>query len=285
MRPRIIHFLTDLFDSHYVNYFVPTASIIYITALSAVAWLFIHRCKSSGLPKNVARGAILVGILAAIVGARLFYLLQHFDNTLQHPELILRFSGGTASWGAYLGGVTAFLLYLRKAKTHRLNYLDVLGSVFGIGPFIGRWACFLNGCCYGTPTNLPWGIQFPQNSFAYNAHLREGLINSADTLSLSVHPVQIYGSILAIIIFFITSYFWKKYSKFPGLTFLFYWLIYGVLRFFNEFFRGDVPRYTDLHLTHSQIIIIFIISGACLGITYLFKVKRNGLNRTYNFKR
>ena len=274
MRPRIVNFLADVFNTNYVNYFVPTGSIIYVAVIITVAWLFIHRCRNIGLPKNIAFGAILVGILGAMVGARLFYLILHIETTFEHPHSILRFGGGTVSWGGYLGGFAAFLLYLRKEQKHRLEYLDILASVLGIGPFIGRWACFLNGCCYGTPTALPWGVRFPQNSFAYNSHLRQGSIDAQSILSLSVHPVQIYASILSIIIFFITSYYCRKYRKVQGATFLFYWIIYGTVRFFIEFLRGDGLRYTDLNLTLSQIIIILLLPISSLGIAYIFRTQK-----------
>ena len=279
MRPRIVNFLENLYEMPSINYFVPTGRILYIAALSAIVLFFIHRCKQTGLPGNIAWGAILFGILGAMVGARGFYLVQHLGYTLEHPESIWRLGGGTVSWGGYIGGLLCFLFYLRKEKALLLNYLDVLSSVLGLGPFIARWACFLNGCCYGRPTDFPWGVQFPQNSFAYNTHLKAGFIERHDFLSLSVHPVQIYSSVAGIFLFLITTYLWKRYREISGFTFLFYWLMYGIIRFVIEFFRGDGTRYTDFNLTFAQLIILIILPAVIAGFIYLFKGMKDTIKK------
>jgi phosphatidylglycerol:prolipoprotein diacylglycerol transferase len=154
---------------------------------------------------------------------------------------------------------------LHSRKEDTLRYLDVLASVLGLGPFLIRWACFLNGCCFGTPTGPAWGVCFPANSFAFRAQLGEGLLTTGDLKSLPVHPVQIYLSMLGLLLFVLSSLFWQKYAARRGATFLFYWLVYGACRFFLEFLRGDVPRYTVLGLTLSQFVILLVLGGVVVG--------------------
>lgn len=270
MRPRLNEFLLSTFDSPLILYLIPSGITIYFIVLSVTLWLFVRRCDKSGLNTLQAAIAALLAVIGGLAGARIYYLLHHYDYILLHIELIYKCGAGIASWGAYIGGLLILVLYLRIRKQDVLKYLDVLASVLGLGPFLIRWACFLNGCCYGTPTDLPWGVRFPLNSFAYRSHLEAGLISSGDVYSLPVHPVQIYLSLLGLFNFVIASLFWKKFGKYSGATFLFYWFIYGISRFLFEFLRGDVPRYTAFELTLSHIVILIIICAVLVGSWLLF---------------
>ena len=140
-----------------------------------------------------------------------------------------------------------------------------------LGKAIGRIGCLLNGCCYGTPTRSPWAVSYPSNSFAYRAHLEAGLVSSGDVRSLPVHPVQIYLALLALFDFVIASLFWKRFARYSGATFMFFWFIYGIGRFLLEFLRGDVPKYTAFELTLSQIVILIIICAVLAGSWVLFR--------------
>jgi phosphatidylglycerol:prolipoprotein diacylglycerol transferase len=282
MRPRIVTFLNELVGTELINYLVPTGLTIYVMTLVIVGWVFVKRCERLDSTKFHLLGICLFAIIGGLIGARLFYVLQHYDCYIENPLMVLNCSGGSASWGAYVGGLFGFLFYLVVAKLPILKYLDVLGSSLGLGPFIGRWACFLSGCCFGTLTTLPWGVQYPQYSSAYRKQIDMGIINEEATLSSSVHPVQIYASIAGLIIFFILSKIWNKYNKLPGVTFAAYWLIYGVLRFGIEFFRGDIPRFTSLQLSLSQIICLLLISFSTIGILYLL-FKYQNKERLPNF--
>jgi phosphatidylglycerol:prolipoprotein diacylglycerol transferase len=217
--------------------------------------------------------AALLAVIGGLVGARVYYLLHHYDYVRENTELMFKCGAGIASWGAYIGGLLVFVTYLFFKKMNVMKYLDTLTSVLGLGPFFIRWACFLNGCCYGTLTNLPWGVQYPQTSFAYRSQVATGLISTADKLSLSVHPVQLYLSFFGLILFVVTSVFWRKYHNHRGTAFLFYWILYGVFRFFFEFMRGDVPRYTNIQLTLSQLVILMMVAFAGIGGWILIKTR------------
>jgi phosphatidylglycerol:prolipoprotein diacylglycerol transferase len=249
------------FNTGIFHYIVPTGKIIYVAAILVVMWFFVRRCQSVNLSPYHALSACIYSIICGILGARLFYLILHLEKTINQPLKILNIGGGTVSWGAYLCGIMAFITYFYLKKLPVMPYLDAMFSVFGLGPFIGRWACFLNGCCFGTITSLPWGVQFPRPSSAFSLHLNSGLIEQTATLSLAIHPVQIYSSLASLTIFIMVSIFWNKYRKINGATFCFYLLLYCSVRFFIEFFRGDAQRFDFLNLTLSQIICILIVVG------------------------
>ena len=108
----------------------------------------------------------------------------------------------------------------------------------------------MNGCCYGRPTRLPWGIQFPPGNESYPAY---------------VHPTQIYDSLLNLTLYGFLAWLYRR-KKFDGQVFAVYLICYAVLRSFVEQFRGD---YTPAHywcgLTPAQLVSIgVILAGALL---------------------
>jgi len=280
MRPRINEFISSVLDSSTIFYLIPSGITIYFVAVSVATWLYLRRCNKSGLNSSQAAIAAMLAIIGGLAGARIYYLLHHYDYALRHREVIFRFGAGIASWGAYIGGLSLFVLYLRNRKQDVLRYLDILASVLGLGPFLLRWACFLNGCCYGTPTDLPWAVRYPVNSFAWRSHLEAGLVSSGDVYSLPVHPVQLYLSLLGLFCLVITSLFWKRFAGYRGATFLFYWFIYGISRFLFEFLRGDVPKYTPLEFTLSQMVIVVVVCAVCVGSWLLFRYQSGETSKT-----
>lgn len=271
MRPRLNEFLLDRFDSTAVLYLFPSSITIYFVAVAVITWLFLERCRRTGLDVRGAAVTALLAVAGGLAGARVYYLLHHFEYVTRHPEVIYKFGAGIASFGAYIGGLLPFVFYLHARKLDPLPYLDVLASVLGLGPFFIRWACFMNGCCYGTPTGLPWAVRYPVNSFAFRSHAGAGLIDAGGTYSLPVHPVQVYLSLFGLVVFVAASWFWKRYREHGGATFVFYWFVYGAGRFVLEFMRGDVPRYTPFGLTLSQIVILIVVGASSGGWWFLFR--------------
>jgi len=84
--------------------------------------------------------------------------------------------------------------------------------------------CFLNGCCYGAPTGLPWGVRFPALSPAGDLH--------------AVHPTQLYETAAALAM---CALLWRLYPRrrFAGQTACLFGLLYSTWRFANEFLRDD----------------------------------------------
>lgn len=206
-------------------------------------------------------------MIGGLIGARLFYVLLHFDRLLSNPAILFDVGGGTVSWGAYVGGGLSFWLYFVIRRQPVRLYADVLGSCLGLGPLIGRWSCFLNGCCFGKLSSVPWAITYPHGSYAFAAHVREGLIDPLASSSVSVHPLPIYLSLNGLVLFLIFSWLWKKNKMPAGVLFWLYWVIYGFTRFFLEFFRNvhDVQSVGLFSLPQFMTILLF-----CLAVIALF---------------
>ena len=264
MRPRVIDFLGSLLPPELVPYLVPTGTTLLLAAILTVFWVMSARARRVGLRPAAVAGASLTGVLCGLVGSRLFVLIQHLPRTLERPEAIFNLSGGSASWGGYSLGLLGFFLYLKFRREPLLAHADLLASALGLGPFIARWGCFMNGCCYGKVSTLPWAVRFPAQSFAQTAEIRAGLLPNDSALSLPLHPVQAYASVAGLILFLVVSRFWRTHHHRRGLTFAFYWLLYGAFRFVTELARGDVPRYGWLPATLSQQLSLGLVAGAAL---------------------
>jgi phosphatidylglycerol:prolipoprotein diacylglycerol transferase len=277
MRPRLTEYLNSIFHTDIFSYVVPDPAVVYAIMLGFGIIVLLKRSKSSGLDSHHASGIAIWGSVAALLGARIFYLVQNLSYTYHHPEILLELNGATVSFGVYLGGVVGIVSYGIFYRISLWKYLDAIASVLGIGPMVGRFACFLNGCDYGTLSNLPWAVQYPKGSFAFYDHLNNGLISSADILSLPVHPVQLYCVLKGIILFVLFSILWKKDLFKPGVLFFLFWMSYAVFRFIIEFFRGDENRgwIGDLSTGQFMSCLIFLGSIVFIAIKYKWKIKTN----------
>jgi len=238
---------------------IPTGTMMYVLAMLAVMYIYVKRCEQSGLSGYHALGTCIFAIIGGLAGARVFYLLETLPETITTPGVILNIFGGTTSWGVYIGGFTGFFLYLKRYRLKAPEYADVMGASLGLGPFIGRWSCFLHGCCYGTPAELPWAVRYPPSGPLFWHQVKLDLIPAQASLSLPVHPLPVYLSLSALAVFFLTSAVWKKYSYYPGITLLFYWFSYCSLRFIWEYFRGNTPRWGFMNWDLGQIVCIAVV--------------------------
>ena len=131
--------------------------------------LLIRRLsRRAGLAPEIITSAATYSLIIGVIGARIFFVAHHFD------QLRGNLLGAVAVWRGgleFLGGVVPaagfLLLYLRFHKQPVRRYLDIMAMGLMMGLAFGRIGCFLNGCGYGRPTDLPWGIRFPYGSFAY----------------------------------------------------------------------------------------------------------------------
>ena len=153
--------------------------------------------------------------VGSMIGALLFNtVLFGTDDTLKK---IFEFNVlGMSVLGGILGGFIGVEIF-KKIIGYKESTGDAFAIAIPIGHSIGRIGCLLTGCCYGTHTALPWGIQYPENSFPYLIHKHSNLIPDNAIASLAVHPIPIYeiisgaalafASILLIIPGFATDIF------------------------------------------------------------------------------
>jgi len=131
--------------------------------------------KISSNPQLITNLALYC-LIAGVVGARVFYVVHHFDQ-LQRPlvSMFAVWQGGLEFYGGVIFAIPVIVLYSRYYKLPIRRCLDIIAIALMLGLSFGRLGCFLNGCCFGKPTELPWAVRFPyecgivhpSNSFAY----------------------------------------------------------------------------------------------------------------------
>jgi phosphatidylglycerol:prolipoprotein diacylglycerol transferase len=271
VRPRIVDYLTELTHFEGIKYLIPTGLTIYLLTILTIFLVFFIRTQRVGLSEKHAIRAGVIAIVCGIIGVRIFSILENMIILGTKSSSWHSIGGSTTSWGAYIFAPLGFCLYLAYHRQPLLKYADILGATLGLGPFIGRWACFFNGCCYGKVTDLFWAVRYPNFSPAFNAQYHAGLVDLNSPLSLPVHPVQLYASLAGFIIFLIVSKIYFQYADKPGLTLVSYGFLYGIIRFFVEFFRDDVPRHTSLELTLGQFMCLILFTLSAGGLWLLQK--------------
>lgn len=194
-------------------------------------------------------------LVGAILGARVMYVTTYWNEEFAgrpFSEVFMVQHGGLVYYGGLIGASLACIIYALWKRLPLWRLADVLAPSIALGYFFGRWGCLMNGCCYGRPTDLPWGIQFPaQAGLPYPG---------------PVHPTQIYDSLLNLALYGFLAWLYR-HKKFDGQVFAVYLICYSLTRSFVEQFRGD---YTQVHyfagLTPAQLISIgtIIVGGILL---------------------
>ena len=206
-------------------------------------------------------------IFGGVVGARLSYVVLHWSDFSHNLLSIFNpfHSGqfGIAGLNLYggillaIGGSFAYALYKGH---HILDIFDYYAPTVGLGIGISRIGCFLNGCCFGTPTDLPWAVRFPDGSIPYSvfgpAH---------------IHPAQIYSSLYGFALFIILHFVLKK-RQFIGQVTAILFMSEAVARFLIEYVRYYEDAmwfdFMGLRPTYNQLVALgLFLTGIIIYLT------------------
>jgi phosphatidylglycerol:prolipoprotein diacylglycerol transferase len=236
--------------------------VLLAAAYLLALYFAVRRARAFGLDGDRVLDLGIYIIISALVGAKLLLLIVDFDYFRRQPAELWTLA---RSGGVFYGGlVLAFLVGLWYVRKHRLPVwptADAIAPGIALGHVVGRFGCLLAGCCYGTPTSLPWGVTFT-DAFAAS--------NVGTPLHVALHPTQMYeaGTEFAILAFLLlTERFWRHRA---GWTFWVYILLYGISRFLVEMFRGD-PRGMTMGFSTSQVISMVLVP---LSLLMLFLLAR-----------
>lgn len=206
---------------------------------------------------------ILVTLVAAVLGARGLYVVEHVDEFRQDWGGVLAlWQGGLTLYGGIVAGTVAGLLTARQAGLPMWIVADALTPSLALGTAFGRVGCFLNGCCYGRPTQLPWGVVFPPDSFA-------GL----EFGSMPVHPSQLYAALTGLVLFLLMWALRRRLAP-PGTLFWSFIALFAVIRIPLDFTRAyeiesRVLQLGGLAITESQLTSVALALFAALMIVRL----------------
>ena len=199
--------------------------------------------------KDLERSCLymLVALIAisGLIGARVFYVLGHLTAFSGHWSKA--FDINTVGLVYYGGLVFAFPVGIIAVKRMKLPVGTVAGAIGLAMPLslgIARVGCFLNGCCGGKPSGLPWAVTYPGTSTA-------------------VHPTQLYEAALDLALFFVLLLAGTRFLEGWDL-FLCSLAGYTVIRFFMEFFRFHVDSNAGLFFQLMSAALFIVCAGALM---------------------
>jgi phosphatidylglycerol:prolipoprotein diacylglycerol transferase len=274
MRPFIVDWLAR-HSPGILPALVPTTAAAYAAAIVALFLVFLRRSRQAGLSPDLALGGGLSAFAGGIIGARVFYLVVSGSLTRLEPGAWVSVAG-TASWGAYLGAAAGLFGFLRIKQASALPYFDVAASAVFLAIAIGRIGCFLNGDDFGRITNSPLAVRYPPGSYAYLTHVAAGLIDPGAAASLPTHPLQIYLSLGAVVLFLALSRVWRAYRYAPGVTVALFLMLDGLSRFWLEFLRDPAAGGSTGVLSVSQRMCVLSVA---LGTTLVVWCRRHERRR------
>lgn len=232
---------------------MPAFGFFLALAFVAAIQLGHHRALKKGYDPEVMGNFYVVLILSSMLGARATYVGLEWDRFATRPwEVFLIWRGGLVFYGGVLGGFLGCYAYVRAHGMSPLALADLAAPCLALGHAIGRLGCFMNGCCHGLATDLPWGVAFPFTT---------------DGSMIPRHPTQIYEAIGVMVIFAILSrHFYRPHR--PGSVAVLYGVLYAPLRFAVECLRGDDRGGFLAGLSPSQIgsIVTLIVTAAAWAL-------------------
>jgi phosphatidylglycerol:prolipoprotein diacylglycerol transferase len=211
-------------------------------------------------------------LIVAMVGARLMFITVEWesDYARQPLKIFKIWEGGLVFYGGLIASILFSIFYSIHHKRDFFLVSDTLIPSVALGQFFGRIGCFAAGCCWGdaVSADFPFAVQFPPDSLAYNTMQRTGVIGFDAPATIHVHPVQMYESFGALVIFFILV-FVRTRKRFHGQVLLTYLFLYPIMRSSLELLRGDKARgeYDFLGTTISTAQIVSVILGIVAAVT------------------
>ena len=182
-------------------------------------------------------------MLAALLGGRILYILLHLEDYLKDPLEGFRIQhGGLVFYGGLAAALLFAFFFIKRKKIPLWKTLDTILPYGVLVHAFGRIGCFLNGCCYGKPTHLFWGVTPPGQRYP-------------------LHPTQLYESFFLFLLFVVLRTLSRKKNRQAGSLFCVYLISYGMFRFAVEFFRGDQETFL-WGATLPQFLSVLLVSGS-----------------------
>ena len=221
---------------------------------------------------------LIYGTIAAIIGARLYYVFSKWDYYGTHLSEIPRiWEGGLAIYGGIIGGLVAAYFVCKVRKMNYFNLLDMATMSLLIGQGIGRWGNVTNQEAFGVNTDLPWGMWSEKVAaeIMSNQELYASKGFAVDPM-LPVHPTFLYESIWCLLGFFVLYFICRKARKFSGQIALCYGIWYGLERTIVEGLRTDSLYIAGTTIRVSQAVsAALVVVCTVLLIVFLRKYIKN----------
>lgn len=212
------------------------------------------RCKRYGMTADHVSDVTFVALMSGVIGARLLYVVRFWEDYFSDGrwvEAFMVWRGGLVFQGGFVLGLVVVVLYVRYRKLNLLDVADLVAPALPLAHGFGRIGCLINKCCYGyTPYEGPFAIYYEPGMPGY----------------FPVQLVEAFGNLLLFGVILLCERFGVARKR----LFLLYVIGYAVLRFVDEFFRGDYPEeQVRSGLTPAQVICLWLLPVLVLSFAWL----------------
>jgi phosphatidylglycerol:prolipoprotein diacylglycerol transferase len=200
-----------------------------------------------------------------VLGARIFYVLfynfsYYWENPLEIPAI---WHGGLSFHGGLVGGILALWLFCRRHHASMLQLMDNIGLAVPMALGLGRLANFINGELYGRPSDVPWAMVFPRGGPEPR------------------HPSQLYEALLEGPVLFFIMWWVSRQKVREGTVAAVGIMVYGMIRFFVEFFREPDPQLGNIlgPFSMGQLLSLVMV---LTGVIFLIWIRTRNQNQNLN---
>lgn len=244
--------------------------VIIALGMLAGALVAYREAKKTGQKVDDYIDFTLYTLIAAIIGARIYYVIFEWDYYSAHPlEIFNLRAGGLAIYGGVLASVLTLFIFTKVKKLKFWLMADTAVQGLIIGQIIGRWGNFFNREAFGGYTDSLFAMQLPiSEAKGITQELIEHLVTVDGVSYVQVHPTFLYEGTWNLLLF-IGICLYKRHKKFDGEVFAIYLMGYGVGRFIIEGLRTDQLVIKALGgIAASQVLSIILIVLAAAFVIY-----------------
>ncbi|HEX2016204.1 MAG TPA: prolipoprotein diacylglyceryl transferase [Solirubrobacteraceae bacterium] len=238
---------------------VKTFGVMFALAFLACGAVLARRLRELDRPVDWSYEIVFAGLVGGLVGSRLYYVVQNYDQ-VKHDLIGSLFSGSGLVWyGGVIGGALGVVVWARWRRMLGVALLDLMAPVLALGYAIGRIGCQVSGDGdYGIASSLPWAMGYPHGTVPTPPHV-------------TVHPTPIYET---LVMGLVAWWLWRQRDALrPGMLFACYLVGSGVERLLVEFVRRNSEA--ALGLTVPQLeSVLFALAGA---VWLVLVARRRGL--------
>jgi phosphatidylglycerol---prolipoprotein diacylglyceryl transferase len=236
---------------------IKTFGVMFALGFLACGAVVARRLRELGRPVDWAYEIVFAALIGGVVGARLYFLIQNYNQVNGHLAASIFSGSGLVWYGGAIGGAIGVTLWMRWRGALELQMFDMCATALALGYAIGRIGCQVSGDGdYGIRSSLPWAMGYPHGTVPTPPGVR-------------VQPTPIYETVAMCLLAYVLWHLRDRVR--PGVIFALYLLLSGLERFLVEFIRRNKEVLVGLTAPQIESAALIVI-----GSVWLFEIVRRG---------